>query len=123
MAISSILTLSSRTLNNRFAEINVRCVQAGISSGNGLTGMQKICAALNLHNDFINDNEIFLCTQYDIIEYRCFSSRQSVQISVRRIFDTPPFLDVTNGMKLSCSTYSTRSLYCFFFVHVVVAFT
>ena len=39
---------TSKLSNDRFAEINVRSVQADINSGNGLNDLEKLCSQLNL---------------------------------------------------------------------------
>ena len=38
---------SSKKCENRFSEINIRSVNAGIISGNGISNMQKIMSHLN----------------------------------------------------------------------------
>ena len=39
---------SSKKCENRFSEINIRSVNAGIISGNGISNMQEIMSPLNL---------------------------------------------------------------------------
>lgn len=62
---------SQQTIDNRHAEVNVRCIQAGLATGNGLSNLQNICGILNLPKPVTSknyNNTLKLLSQHSVAE-------------------------------------------------------
>ena len=87
-----VYTCTSKESKERFAEINIRSVQAGISSGNGLSDLQKLCSQLNLPAPVTSSsyNNILKSITEKAIDEAESSMRKSseyLQLSIDKFFD------------------------------------